>query len=155
MQVTVGELLDNSGSMRHLRKLQSDITVIARIRIEPGAFGDVVVTADYVDAALSSSSEIGTVIGIEGAGVCGNGICETREACSSTDSLECCLTDCPVVMVPCPTPQGSDQQCGGHGICLSGYGACDCFTEQVLPFKACVFYLFQEDERPRHVWCGI
>ena len=117
------------------------MVIISKVLIEPSAAaGDAAVTLDYVSAVLSQNSggdEFGAVKAIEGSGVCGNGICETGESCSSGSSDGCCFVDCPVVAKPCPTPQGTDQQCGGNGICLGISGTCECFAGQVR--KARVF----------------
>jgi hypothetical protein len=62
-------------------------------------------------------------------GVCGNGVCESGEACiSSSDS--CCLMDCPQRVYSCPAPSFSTTMCGGpyRGICLTSGGVCDCFA---------------------------
>ncbi|EFJ11962.1 hypothetical protein SELMODRAFT_425768 [Selaginella moellendorffii] len=70
------------------------------------------------------------------AGVCGNGLCERGERCTSvgasatTFRTSCCLQDCPYVSAVCPAPMAGpmkNKTCSGRGICLEASGQCDCF----------------------------
>eukprot|EP01029_Cantina_marsupialis_P021991 TRINITY_DN533_c0_g2_i2.p1 TRINITY_DN533_c0_g2~~TRINITY_DN533_c0_g2_i2.p1 ORF type:complete len:1739 (+),score=629.23 TRINITY_DN533_c0_g2_i2:197-5413(+) len=61
--------------------------------------------------------------------VCGDGICQDGEFCSSSYGDEtCCIADCPLVRLDCPVPSAfSTVECGPSGTCLHASGICECF----------------------------
>lgn len=63
-------------------------------------------------------------------GVCGNGICEVGEACSTSDVSEtsCCPKDCHTSANSCPVDARSGQPCSGRGTCLAYAGECECWA---------------------------
>lgn len=86
--------------------------------------------------AVPSKLNIASVTKIRRAGICGNGICERGERCTSratsatTGDPLCCLRDCPFVPMSCPIPLHGPKakiMCTGHGVCLDSTGQCDCF----------------------------
>ena len=48
----------------------------------------------------------------------------------------CCPEDCPAPAA-CPAPEGSDEPCGGHGLCLPATGQCACFPNGGYTGAAC------------------
>ena len=48
----------------------------------------------------------------------------------------CCPEDCPAPAA-CPAPEGSDEPCGGHGMCLPATGQCVCFPNGGYTGAAC------------------
>eukprot|EP00899_Mesostigma_viride_P022455 jgi/Mesvir1/3394/Mv05093-RA.1 len=81
--------------------------------------------------------------------VCGNGVCEVLERCPARDVINlppgegaalgqngsspapaegCCLLDCPLSLFPCVRSGPNGRECGGHGTCLHGTGACECYA---------------------------
>lgn len=84
-----------------------------------------------VNAAVGDGSVVSSVEATSTGGVCGNDLCEYGEACSSAaaDSSSCCPNDCPITLHACPTPDGTNQQCGGErrGRCVMSTGACECW----------------------------
>lgn len=68
--------------------------------------------------------------GLESVGrepVCGNGVCERGERCTTLDDPDCCSKDCAYQLLPCPTAEGMSESCSGRGVCVSATGECDCF----------------------------
>ena len=48
----------------------------------------------------------------------------------------CCPEDCPAPAA-CAAPEGSDEPCGGHGLCLPATGQCACFPNGGYTGAAC------------------
>ena len=120
-----------SGSARRL--LEAAVLVNLNAVLLPA--GDI--GAGYLHALVQerldvegNSSSLGlTVLGLDFAlyGICGNSVCELGERCDA-DVSSCCAEDCPYSLVQCPSAPGALVSCGGHGRCLQGSGACDCFS---------------------------
>mmetsp|Transcript_85484 Transcript_85484/g.207188 ORF Transcript_85484/g.207188 Transcript_85484/m.207188 type:complete len:1463 (+) Transcript_85484:100-4488(+) len=84
-----------------------------------------------VNEAAADNDFVTSVQSISTDGVCGNNLCEYGEVCSLavSDATACCPSDCPITLHVCPTPEGTNQQCGGElrGQCIISTGTCNCW----------------------------
>ena len=120
----------------HSRFLAAE-TVEVDSEILPDSDDTSTVTASSIadalyDAAGDAGGDIVDVTDLATAGVCGNDVCEEAETCDSADDQDCCRDDCPFDQLACPKPEGSDLECGGHGVCSTdsaGASTCACDEE--------------------------
>eukprot|EP00899_Mesostigma_viride_P011960 jgi/Mesvir1/20765/Mv07886-RA.1 len=83
---------------------------------------------DPVAATDQAAVRVLDVYDARATGVCENKQCEVGERCVAGQSTGCCEGDCPLLLYSCPAPTHSSLECGGHGKCLRGSGACECFA---------------------------
>jgi len=118
-------------------------TIVATLVLEPGslppsphlrtAIAQQLPSMQVTSADGTILVEVASVGDTVLAPVCGNGVCEAGEACTTTGSdLDgCCLSDCGRQVWPCPQPSTASGkatgQCSGRGVCEHTSGSCVCF----------------------------
>ena len=118
------------GSSRRRLATGDNATVVVTFTVSPGANSTqadgAVLTPDVVSQVLDAANSTADVTG---AGVCGDGVCQSGETCLNGGDDSCCIADCDTVLLACPASSGGDM-CGGtsRGLCLIASGQCDCFT---------------------------
>ena len=86
------------------------------------------VMGDLFSAASATSATGVTVADVQPPAVvpeCNNQLCETGEVCGASDD-SCCIADCPVRYIECPTTEGEPQPCSARGSCDYAAGTCTC-----------------------------
>ena len=113
---------------------------VERTVVPGGVVADIDATAARVDAYEQRAIERGITgwqeslrVVVEahnerGTGVLGPALARAAAAC--------CPEDCPAPAA-CPAPEGSDEPCGGHGLCLPATGQCVCFPNGGYTGVAC------------------
>lgn len=107
---------------------QASTSFSTAISVIPGAtvldaaiMGDLTSVAPGLDVGAGA---IASTTPAEVAPVCGNARCEVGETCGTTDD-DCCIRDCPVRHIECPTTEGKPT-CSGRGTCEYATGTCQC-----------------------------
>jgi len=116
---------------RALQAAGQAVTVTISAPASAGLSGRELEARAVLAAARPGSPAVGVGV-VSVAGLCGNGACESGEACSAGSAAgsaaTCCPADCPIVLQPCPAATAGGSACSGRGACSEVAGTCRCFS---------------------------